>query len=374
MAEEWSSSERYWAAINLEKPDRAPISTLMTTPADATLLGMKESRPLYEDNELLLKADLEVFDKYGGWDLVNPLVPVNMILAFDMEYKLPESGSLDIQTIEREHMKPEDYEKIIEMGSWSKFFYEELLLRDLPWNKQIMGERFEETERLFVRHKAEVEKRGAIYQYREDSILPFFQFSLARSMLKFTEDLYFRPDLVEKALEIATDDYIVERIESCKKYDCKVTCVAEERASTFFYSPSIFERFWWPNTVKVVDALWSEGIVSWFHLDTPWDKNLPYFKQLPKGSFVIDLDGTTDIFAAKELLRGHCCIGGDVNAALFQLGDPADVDAYVKRLIDEVGGDGGFILNVACNLPGGLKVENFEQYLETGKTYKGESA
>ena len=39
-----------------------------------------------------------------------------------------------------------------------------------------------------------------------------------------------------------------------------------------------------------------------FHLDTDFGKNLPYWKQLPKGSYVLELDSTTDIFAAKQAL------------------------------------------------------------------------
>ena len=107
-----------------------------------------------------------------------------------------------------------------------------------------------------------------------------------------------------------------------------------------------------------------------FHLDTCWDKNIPYFKQLPRKSAIIELDGTTDIFAAKEQLRNHMCIASDIHPALMSLGKPEEVADYCKKLIDEIGGDGGHILSTACGLPAAAKKENFRAMLETGKTYE----
>ena len=119
-----------------------------------------------------------------------------------------------------------------------------------------------------------------------------------------------------------------------------------------------------------MDALNAEGITPIFHLDTCWDKNLPYFKELPRGSAVLDFDGTTDIFAAAELLRGHLCIASDVHPALLSTGTPEDVTGYCKRLIDEIGRYGGLILQVGCSTPYAVTEENFKALIHTGKTYE----
>ena len=86
-------------------------------------------------------------------------------------------------------------------------------------------------------------------------------------------------------------------------------------------------------------------------LDTDWGLNLPYFKKLSKGKCVADLDGTTDIFPAKEILGGHMCISGDVPAALLTLRTPDSVKDYCRKLIDEIGQDGGFMLTTGCECP-----------------------
>jgi uroporphyrinogen-III decarboxylase len=54
---------------------------------------------------------------------------------------------------------------------------------------------------------------------------------------------------------------------------------------------------------------------------------------------------TTDIHRAKEILKGHMCIQGNVPSTLLQAGSVQDVKDYCKNLIDTVGKDGGFILS-----------------------------
>jgi uroporphyrinogen-III decarboxylase len=189
-------------------------------------------------------------------------------------------------------------------------------------------------------------------------------------MMKFTEDLFYRPKMVEKALSKMTEEFISFGIGLCKDTGVSIMKMAEERAGAYFYPLAIFERFWWPYTEQIVDAFRSEGIKISCHLDTCWDKNIPYFKKLPRGSAILELDGMTNIFAAKEQLRNHLCIASDVHPALMSLGKPEDVAAYCKKLIDEIGGDGGHILSTACSLPPAAKKENFIAMLETGRKYE----
>ncbi|MBW2370146.1 MAG: uroporphyrinogen-III decarboxylase, partial [Deltaproteobacteria bacterium] len=98
--------------------------------------------------------------------------------------------------------------------------------------------------------------------------------------------------------------------------------------------------------------------------------NLPYLKELPKGKCIAQFDNATDIFKAKEVLRDHVCIMGDVPAALLTIGTPLEVSNYCKKLIDGVGEGGGFILGVACSVPVDAKFENLKAMLDTAKTYE----
>ena len=167
-----------------------------------------------------------------------------------------------------------------------------------------------------------------------------------------------------------TSDLIAKQVDMVKASGIDLWLLVEERASAFFYSPTIFERFWWPYTRQIVEAFWSEGIVTVFHLDQCWDKNLGYFRDLPRGSAVLALDSTTDIFAARRILGDRLCLWGDVSASLLSIARPEEVSQYCKRLIDEVGADGGFILGSGCSVPPNVRPENFRSMIETGKTYE----
>jgi hypothetical protein len=361
--------ERMTAAIELEKPDRVPIAPLMCTPAAARLLDMEASDILAGGYEGLLQADMKVFEAFGGWDATPPVNDPDIACLLGLKIKLPEKGEVEAQVLEAENWSVEEYDVMADMG-WLNFYGQVLAPRvsdTKPEDVPALQQRAIENAVIFC---TECRKRDIVPMYPMWTMHPFFSLSLTRSMVKFTEDLYYRPDRVDKAMKVAVPEYIELLIASCKATGMKFANITEERAGAYFYPLSIFDRFWWPHTVEIVEALWSEGIVSWFHLDTCWDKNLPYFKQLPKGSAVIDLDGTTDIFAAKELLRGHMCIVGDVSAADLCLGEPAQVEAYTRRLIDEVGDDGGLIMSSACSLPGAIRAENFRAMLETSRTYE----
>ena len=143
----------------------------------------------------------------------------------------------------------------------------------------------------------------------------------------------------------------------------------EEGAGCMCVRPGIWERDGGPDTGRSGEACWAEGIVTLFHLDTSWDKKLPYYKELPRGSAILELDGNTDIIAAKELLRGHLCLKGDVPAALLSIGKVEEVEAYCRKLIDQVGSDGGFILSSGCSVPANVRPENFRALIDTGKRH-----
>ncbi|MEW6440550.1 MAG: uroporphyrinogen decarboxylase family protein [bacterium] len=368
--ETMSSEERMMAAIGLEKPDRVPIAFCLDSAPAARLLGLKSWELAAQGFDAQLDAVLRAFDEFGGWDGLIPVLPPDIYHLIGIKARFPSEDSPENQVLEGEVWGADEYERLVELG-YTRFVNEHLVSRvsDMKTPEEVaeMGNR---SLRLLIRFVDEVRKRGAVPYGAPLNIHPFFWMSLTRSMVKFTEDLYYRPECVERALKAIVPQCIELTVALSKLIGSKIVTLAEERAGSFFYPLRVFERFWWPYTLEIVDALWSEGIVTLFHLDQCWDKNIPYFKQLPKGSAIVDLDGTTDIFAAKEVLRGHLCIGGDVHPTLLSLGKSVEVEAYCKRLIDEVGDDGGLILNVGCSVPYQIKPENLRAVIETGKTYE----
>lgn len=370
-----TSEERLWSAIGLEKPDRVPVvPTLLSEPA-AGLTGLTGAQ-ISSSNKAIIDAIFKVFDEYGGWDNPYPAAPtpIQMQAAglYPLKMRIPGVDLPDdymFQLVEEEVMTVEDYDKITDMG-YDNFYYEDYLWRITTLKPEDLSKTIDEvgaTLHDFFTHCSRRDRKPFFLGY---ALHPFFKLSLMRSMVSFTQDLYFNPEPVERALKTMTEELINKQLGIVRESGIKIWMFCEERASAYFYPPKVFERFWWPYTKQIVDAFWSEGIVTLFHLDQCWDKNLPYFKELPKGSAILELDSVTDIFSAKEVLRGHLCFHGDVPAAMLTLGKPEDVEGYCKKLIDKVGNDGGFILGSGCGVPPNVKPENFRAMIETGKNYE----
>ena len=368
-----TGTERLWAAIRLEKIDRVPVvPQLMPEPA-AHLTGITQAE-VAADNAVALDAILKTFDEYGGWDSIYPgtYTPLQLqaLGANPMRLRIPGRDLPDDyqwQPAEGEVLQLQDYDKISEMG-FDRFYQEDYLARISNLTADDVNRETGALMTTAMRFLEECDKRKVKPLFLGSGMHPFFTLSLMRSMVAFTKDLYYNPDPVERAIKRMTADVITSQMALAKAFGLGTLLITEERASAYFFPPRVFERFWWPYTRQIVNAFWSEGIVTIFHIDQCWDKNIRYFRELPKGSFVLEVDSRTDIFAAKDVLRGHACLHGDVPAALLSVGQPDEVSDYCRRLISRVGDDGGFILGSGCAVPCNVKPENFRAMIETGKT------
>ena len=376
--ETMTSEERVWAAVRLEKPDRVP-SHILATGAFTKAVGGTVG-DWYTNEDKSWAAIDKVWDYTGGWDMMIVVAAMStgawkLASALGMLVKLRLPGvdlpdDYTLQAVEEEVLKPEDYDTICEIG-WDKFVNQDYLFRITDFTPEGVAKALGDQASSGFRAIEMWNNRGVMVVVPCLSTMhPFFRLSVGRSMVKFMEDVYYSPGKVEKALRVVTREAIEQWIAHCKMLNQKIAFVAEERSCGFFFPLNFFERFWWPYTQEIVEALWSEGIVTWFHLDQCWDKNIPYFKKLPRGSAILALDGTTDIIAAKETLRGHLCLAGDIQPALMSIGKPEDVEAYCKKLIDEVGRDGGFILNTGCEMPTAVKLDNWRAMVQTSRNYE----
>jgi hypothetical protein len=379
MSKEYMTGwERVESAIRYkEKPDRVPIVPQLTKAPAAAFQGISQADAC-KDDALVLDAMIKCYDEFGGWDALYEDIPDSEMMQIlfwqqPLAWKvpgreLPEDYAM--QVWEKEVMSIDEYDRIAEEG-WKDFYYKDYVFRITNMkNEKDVKREMRNIENLGKIAEKEWGKRGVKNLCGSIDFHPFFKLSLMRSMVKFTEDLYYRGELVERALKRMTNDMIQPLIDTCKQTGIKVAAFVEERAAAFYYPLHVFERFWWKYTEQIVDALYSEGIVLVMHMDTDWGKNLPYFKKLPKGSVVLELDSMTDIFEAKKILEGCQAFHGDVPPAIQSIGTPEDMRDYCIKLIDEVGYDGGLVLGVGCEVAPDCKKENFKAMIETTKFYE----
>jgi len=366
--------ERFQASISLDVVDRHPIIPIIG-PAAPRLYGVTQAAA-WQDHNVARDAFLRCCNEYQydyafRPNLFYPMLPGKHCAAPVRNLipgnHLPEDALNQID--EKELFPREDYDKIATLG-WNGYWDEQYPKMSRRSNESLTAKQIT-TNQFYIDDIKIFENQGVPVVLGSVVDSPLMAFSLCRTLTEFTKDLYEVPDKVEAAMLASCDDLIFNAIQVSKNIGIPLAFIVLERGSGFYYRLDVFERFEWQFLQRYVDAFVSEGITPWMHLDTDWGINLPYFTKLPKGKCICDLDSTTDIFKAKEILKDHMCISGDVPASLLALGKPQEVEEYCKRLIDEVGDGGGFMLTTGCDCPVNVKAENLRAMVETGKSYRG---
>jgi hypothetical protein len=380
IKETMTREERLMTAINLGIPDRVP-----TEPLIRGFAGKLKGAPMMSiagsaDETVwhsIMQAIHDTYDDLGGWDgheLAGVGLPasswrLNLVALRDI---LPGTEGIPknfgLQFVERETITFEDYDKIISRG-WNGFCEE--------YFPRAMGISLEQLDthqkRLLEVYMSDAkwwkEQRGVPITVGGGAFSVEMALQLGRTLPKFTLDLHRHPEKVGAALEAMVPDFIQNTLDTCKTTGIPFASIALERSSGTYYNLKLYEKYFFPHLKKMAEAYAAAGIISVMHMDGDWTLNLPYLKDLPKGKMVCEVDGSTDIFKAKEVLNGHMCIMGDVPAPLLALGTPEEVTAYCRKLIYVVGKDGGFILSTGCECPVDAKFENVKAMLETARTY-----
>jgi hypothetical protein len=182
-------------------------------------------------------------------------------------------------------------------------------------------------------------------------------------------DMYRHPD----ELLAACDKLLEWRISKAapanpkQRGNPKRVFIALHRGAEGFMSKKQFEKFYWPGLKKAMLKSIELGFVPMPFCEGAYGDRLEYFLELPKGKVVAHFD-LTDMFKAKEVLKDHVCIMGNVPSSILQVGSPQDVDDYCKKLIKVCGKGGGFILTNGSSIDE-AKSENIKAMVESVKKY-----
>jgi len=381
IKEAMTPKERVEAAIQLEPYDRVPVAPLTDVMFASRHKGMTVAYGISHWREGF-QAMVDVFDEVGGWDAMilpgyslplTPTVGAGVMASLGSgRYKFPGQDaavSVDSQPQyeERELLAVDDYDEIIKLG-WSRFA-EKNRGRFTPFSPEDIISWTRRQTAHYIKERETWEARGIPSLCGAIIESPLMFFSTKRSLISFTMDLHRIPDKVQAAMDAVVDEFIAEAIEATRLTGIPGVMLILERGGGFYYPLKIFERFEFPYMKKMVEAFAAQGLLTVLHFDQDWTINLPYLRELPKKMCICELDSTTDIFKAKEILKDHMCIMGDVPASLTSIGTPEEMEAYCKKLIDVVGKDTGFILSSGCTVPADARFENFKAMIDTAKNY-----
>jgi hypothetical protein len=369
--------QRLAAAIAMQPVDRVPVAPVVLFFA-ARQAGLSMARFL-TDRRAAFRALVHTFDALGGWDaqvIPGTYDPLLQSLVTPARMALPgrELAPDAIWQVEEfEAMKAEDYAVVADRG-WFRCLLGRIVPRLFPG----VGGSFRGLARLvgralppalgMYREVRYWERRGVPVLVGAAINVPLDTLCFARSLRPFVTDLYRRPEQVIAAMERMVPELVRFALTLARLNGIPRVFIGGARGSGRFLSPRQYERFYLPFLKEVVTALHRRGVVSLLHFDDDWTAHLSSFKELPRASCILELDGSTDIFRAKEVLGGHLCLMGDVPPALLRLGTPRQVGDYCRRLIAEVGAGGGFILSSGCEVPHDAPPENVRAMLTAVRT------
>ncbi len=357
------SFERLDRAIALKPTPEIPVYPHIVTFA-ARCAGISQAE-LFSSNKAWLAACDRTFERVGKPDVVFPMNPFDTAYTESMKVKLPgrELGPDEpFQFVEEEIMQFSDYDVILQKGwsAWNTEFMKNI--QSPPWHgrlgnfKVLWG--FIKAGMNTGKNIKHWRKQGLPVMFHTGIAPPFDIFSLSRSLRPFYRDLFDSPDKVKQAVDVGTEAMIKLGIANARRAKGNRVAIFAMRSSASFLSPKLFDAISFPSIKRMVEGYHAAGLVSVLHCDGNWDLMLPRFRELPRASCVVELDGASDIRKAREVLGDHLCIKGDVHHALLSLGEKEQVDTYCRELIDFMGHEGGFILGSGCEVPMTAKPEN----------------
>ena len=390
IRETMTSEERILAAINLEPYDRVPVSPHINAEYPMIRKGKRTADAYNPELQVEgFQATLDLMEEVGGWDgctlagHAQPGYPDSLSFLTGRGalggYRFPgrsdkiadESSPQYEETV---LLNIEDYDEIAALG-WRGFLEKTTEEAGATLTRAMKEAGAAATNDRYNSFVGRWNEKGLPVMAGHLMVDPQMALSLLRTLQQFTLDMYRHGDRVVAALDAMVDDMLEDAIQAMNAIGPAPSTgipgimMACERGSGQYYNLNLFERFVWPYIKKMCLAWWDAGYVTTLHFDTDWSRNLPYLLELPAKSCIVELDCTTDIFNAKEVLGNHMCIMGDIPPSISSHGTAEDMENYCKKLIDIVGKKTGLILSNGCAVPPDTKTENFQMMMDTPKNY-----
>lgn len=398
---------RLTAAVNLEEPDRVPVS-LTSGWWPAVRAGMTPYEAMH-DAAKAAQAWVDFNLEFQLDTMVTPVLQTTPADVFEtIDYKLyswPGHGvakEVGYQYNEKEWMLPEEYDHLISdptdyllrvylprtVGAFAGFknmssFFDYI---ELPFvSGQVGGwgapevadglERLAKASRLVgewaqvtFSRIGELMSLGFPAYWGGSTKAPFdILGDSLRGTREVVIDLYRRPEKVLAACERLTQVAIDWVTRKPGEIATPFIFIPLHKGADGFMSDEQFKTFYWPSLRATLLGLIEEGLIPFLFAEGRFGSRLETIMDLPKASTVWLFD-QTDMARAKETIGTVACIQGNVPLSLIYAGTPEEMEAYCRNLIDVAGKGGGFVLDGGAVADGG-KDENLRAMIRTAREY-----
>jgi hypothetical protein len=399
--------QRLIDVYNVKEPDRVPVN-LPVGNLPLTMFGINAHTAMY-DYEKALQASAKFNEKYSE-ELeytAGPYVTPGRILDM-VDYKIyawPGHGISENATgwqfIEGEYMKAEEYDDLIRDPSdfWMRTYLPrvfgilepmkmfqpftnitenvhvgQLMPLAMPPVQEMLqkmldvGKEYQRLMQIMMKGGGGGMSMGFSGFVGGFAKAPFDTLGdTLRGTQGIMKDMFRRPDKLLKALDVIADLTINTVLKSPNIERLTTVTYPLHKGADGWMSQKSFDTFYWPSLKKVMNAFINEGLIQNLFAEGSFNTRLEYVDEFPKGTVTWYFD-RTDMSRAKKILGKKYCIQGNVPSSMIVTGSPKDVKEYCRKLIEECGKGGGFILS-SGSVADNPKLENLQAMMAAIREY-----
>jgi len=180
-------------------------------------------------------------------------------------------------------------------------------------------------------------------------------------------DMFRRPEKILKAVEVLTPLAVKMGVSAARRNGNPIIFIPLHKGADGFMSDEQFKKFYWPSLREVILGLVEEGCVPLPWAEGGYNSRLDVIRDVPEGKVIWGFD-QTDMVEARKKLEGIACVGGNMPIDLLSIATPEQVRDYARKLVEEVAGDGGYIMMTGAVMDE-VKPENVRAMIETVKEF-----
>jgi uroporphyrinogen-III decarboxylase len=402
--------QRILDSVALRQPDRMPVA-LYATFWLARYGGITCRQLMYDYEkcaELSERAILEFEpDAYSPMMFASACGLALETIGFK-QLQWPGHGVGDdqpYQYLDREYMKPEEYDEFIfdptgfylrtylprvasafegfeDLPYFPGLHYMRLVAGIRPFAKPRLREAIEKVTKAaeeigrFGKHNAIFNQRMAGLGYPLTngitSVAPYdFIADYFRGARGMMTDLFRHKDKLLAALEKSSIFLLRQTVAQAQASRNPIVFIPIHWAPDNFMSDQQFRTFWWPTFRKMMIGLIDAGLIPMPLWEADCTKRLEIIRDIPAGKCIYWFE-RTDMVKAFEVLGDVVALRGNLSASLMTTGKPAEVDAEVRRLVEQVFHKGGkLILDASFGVPDETPVENVRAMFQAARKYAG---
>ncbi len=180
-------------------------------------------------------------------------------------------------------------------------------------------------------------------------------------------DIYRQPDKLIEAMDRMTPFWIQKGVAEANMNANPLIFLPLHKGADGFLSDEQYKKFYWPYLKKIILGLIDEGVVPFLWAEGGYNSRLEVIRDLPKGKTVWLFD-EVDMIRAKKMLGDVACVAGNMPMDLLTIGTVEQVKDYARKLIDNCGKGGGYIM-ANCAFFDNVKPDNVRAMVDFTREY-----